>query len=100
MGYSIIKVFYGKKLEDENDLTLLKLCNICQLNPELIIEMVKEGILEPSGERKSAWRFSFSIVDRVRMVQRLRRDLNVNLAGAALAIHLLEKIEKLEGAGQ
>ena len=95
MKHNIIQVCHGKILDDENDLTLHKLCNICQLTPELIIEMVNEGILDPSGESIKAWRFSFSIVDRVRKIQRLQNDLNVNLAGAALALHLLDKIEQL-----
>ena len=96
MKHSIIQVCHGKILDDENDLTLFKLCNICELTPELIIEMVNEGVLDPSGESKKAWRFSFSMVDRVCKIQRLQKDLNVNLAGAALALHLLEKIEQLE----
>ena len=96
MKYNIIQVYHGKILDDENDLTLLKLCNICKLTPELIIEMVNEGILDPSGKSIKAWRFSFSIVDRIRKIQRLQNDLNLNLAGAALALHLLDKIEQLE----
>jgi len=96
MKYNIIQVCHGKILDDENDLSLIQLCNICNLTPELIIEMVNEGILEPTGESKKAWRFSFTVVERVRKVQRLKNDLNVNLAGAALALHLLEKIEQLE----
>ena len=96
MKYNIIQVCHGKILDDENDLSLIQLCNICNLTPELIIEMVNEGILDPTGESKKVWRFSFTVVERVRKVQRLQNDFNVNLAGAALALHLLEKIEKLE----
>jgi chaperone modulatory protein CbpM len=96
MKYNIIQVCQGKILEDENDLSLIQLCDICNLTPELIIEMVNEGILDPNGESKRAWRFSFTIVERIRKVQRLQNDFNINLAGAALALHLLEKIEQLE----
>jgi chaperone modulatory protein CbpM len=96
MKYNIIQVCHGKILDDENDLSLIQLCNICNLTPELIIEMVNEGILDPTGVSKKVWRFSFTVVERVRKVQRLQNDFNVNLAGAALALHLLEKIEQLE----
>lgn len=96
MKYNIIQVCHGKILDDENDLSLIQLCKICNLTPELIIEMVNEGILDPTGESKKVWRFSFTVVERVRKVQRLQIDFNVNLAGAALALHLLEKIEQLE----
>jgi chaperone modulatory protein CbpM len=96
MKYNIIQVCHGKILDDENDLSLIQLCDICNLTPELIIEMVNEGILDPTGENKKSWRFSYTIIERVHKVQRLQNDLNVNLAGAALALHLLEKIEQLE----
>jgi chaperone modulatory protein CbpM len=93
---NIIQVCHGKILDDENDLFLIQLCDICNLTPELIIEMVNEGVLDHIGENKNAWRFSFTLVERIRKVQRLQNDFNVNLAGAALALDLLEKIEHLE----
>jgi chaperone modulatory protein CbpM len=96
MKYNIIQVHYGEFLDDVSDLSLFQLCTICNLAPELIIEMVNEGILNPDGKSKLAWRFSFLSVDRVRRVQRLRTDLNLNVAGAALALDLLDKIEQLE----
>jgi chaperone modulatory protein CbpM len=96
LKYNIIQVHYGEFLDDVSDLSLFQLCTICNLTPELIIEMVNEGILNPDGESKLAWRFSFHTVDRVRRVQRLRNDLNLNVAGAALALDLLDKIEQLE----
>jgi chaperone modulatory protein CbpM len=96
MQYNIIKVYQGEITDEENDLTLLQLCNMTRLTPELIIEMVNEGILNPVGDGKKAWRFSFSTVENVCKVIRFQNDLNVNLAGAALALHLLDKIEQLE----
>lgn len=96
MKSNIIQVCHGKILDDENDLSLIQLCDICNLTPELIIEMVNEGVLDHTGENKNAWRFSFTLVERIRKVQRLQNDFNVNLAGAALALDLLEKIEHLE----
>ncbi len=96
MKYNIIQVYHGQILDDENNISLFQLCNICNLSAEVIIAMVNEGILDPDGESKLAWRFPFHTVDRVRRVQRLRNDLNINVAGAALALDLLDKIEQLE----
>ena len=96
MKYNIIKVYNGKITDEEDDLTLFQLCNLCRLSPEQIIEMVNEGILDPTGESIGNWRFSFSAVENVCKAIRFQNDLNVNLAGAALALHLLEKIEQLE----
>ena len=96
MQYNIIKVYQGEITDEENDLTLLQLCNMTRLPPELIIEMVNEGILNPAGDGKKVWRFSFSSVENACKVIRFQNDLNVNLAGAALALHLLVRIEQLE----
>jgi chaperone modulatory protein CbpM len=58
--------------------------------------MVHEGILDPSGRSVCTWHFPYSSVERVRRVMRFQHDLEVNLAGAALALDLLEKIACLE----
>ena len=96
MKYSIVKIYQGCITEEENDLSLMEICKLCSVRPEYIIELVDEGILNPSGKSASTWRFPFPTVENVRKVLRFQRDLNVNLAGAALALHLLEKIEQLE----
>lgn len=61
-----------------------------------IIEMINEGILEPAGQHKKDWRFSYDNVVRIRKVCRLLNDLGLNLAGAALALYLLDRIEQME----
>jgi len=96
MKYSIVKIHKGRILDEEEDLTLMELCRICHASPEDLIAMVNEGILEPRGTRVSAWRFPFIAEERVRKVQHLQRDLGVNLPGAALALHLLDRIAQLE----
>ena len=96
MKYNIIKVHHGVIVGEESNLTLLQLCNMCRLSPELVLEMVDEGILEPEGEKRTAWRFSNEAVENAQKVARFRRDLNINLAGAALALELLSRIERLE----
>jgi chaperone modulatory protein CbpM len=93
--YNIIKVHQGRSV-DEEELTLMQVSRLCRVSPECVIEMVHEGILDPSGIRVCTWRFPFSSVERVRRVMRFQHDLEVNLAGAALALDLLEKIARLE----
>ena len=96
MKYSIIHIHHGSIADEETKLSLLQFCNTCRLNPHLVIEMVNEGILEPDGERRLAWRFSHDDVENANKVLRLRRDLNITLAGAALTLELLGRIEQLE----
>jgi chaperone modulatory protein CbpM len=96
MEYNIVKVYHGQLVEDEKELTLAQLCKICQLPPMEIIEMINEGIVDPVGQHKKDWRFSYENVVRIRKVYRLLNDLGLNLAGAALALHLIDRIEQLE----
>lgn len=86
----------GKLLEEDSDVTLAQLCEACAVHAEAIEAMMAEGIVEPVGGDVSKWRFTRSSVVRVRTVLRMQRDLNVNLAGAALALDLLERIEELQ----
>jgi chaperone modulatory protein CbpM len=41
------------------------------------------------------WRFSGTALRRARTALRLQRDLEINLPGVALALELLEEIDKL-----
>ncbi|AOS96473.1 Chaperone modulatory protein CbpM [Microbulbifer aggregans] len=84
----------GPILDEESELTLAELCRACGMPAEQVIALVEEGIIEPRGSR-TRWRFSGICVRRVRKVYTLERDLGVNLAGAALALDLLEEIEQL-----
>ena len=67
----------------------------CQLPLERVFELVEEGVIEPLGGDPAHWRFRGVSVRRVRCAQRLERDLRVNVAGAALALDLLDELERL-----
>jgi chaperone modulatory protein CbpM len=82
-------------LEEDIELSLADLCRICQLSAERVFQLVDEGLLEPDGSSPKQWRFQGHSVHRVRCVIRLERDLGVNLAGAALALELLEELQHL-----
>ncbi|WKD50036.1 chaperone modulator CbpM [Microbulbifer spongiae] len=85
----------GVLLDEESELSLGELCRACGMSAERIMALVEEGVIEPSRAGAS-WRFSGVCVRRVRRVYTLEQDLGVNLAGAALAIELLEEIERLQ----
>lgn len=94
--YDIIQIHQGYIVDDQLEISLQQLSRRCCTDADRIIAMVNEGIIEPEGENKHAWRFSYTSVETVTKVRRLQRDLDVNLAGAALALHLLERIADLE----
>ena len=91
----------GQLIEEETLITLNELCGACTVRTEEIVTLVREGVLDPvdgplRAEKAQAWRFHITSVRRVRTVVRLQRDLGINLAGAALALELLDRIEELE----
>jgi chaperone modulatory protein CbpM len=85
----------GDLLGEDVELTLVELCRTCQLPAERVYELVDEGIIEPLGREPAGWRFRWTSVRRVRCALRLERDLGVNLAGAALALDLLDELNRL-----
>lgn len=84
----------GAVLDERVRLTLHEVCHICGAAEETIIEMVREGVAEASS-RGGEWTFTGIAVTRIQTALRLQRDLDVNLAGAALALELLDEIERL-----
>ena len=85
----------GFILEEQTELTLGDLCRACAVESSSIMELVEEGVLTPEGEAPGQWRFTGLHLHRARVAARLQRDLGVNLAGAALALELLEEMEVL-----
>ena len=88
-------VIDGIIVEEDMEFSLGELSRICAVNAEWIISLVEEGILEPVNITSKRWYFSGTCLRRVQIIQRLQRDLDVNLAGAALVLQLLEEIEIL-----
>ncbi|MAM56690.1 MAG: MerR family transcriptional regulator [Salinicola sp.] len=82
-------------LDETPVLTLGELCRTCTVHAEWVIELVDEGVIVPHGRRREQWRFYGASLHRVRVVQRLQRDLGVNLAGAALALELMDEVARL-----
>lgn len=82
-------------LEDQTGLGLMDISWACAVHAEVIVELVEEGILSPLGHAPHCWRFNGGHVRRAAIVLRLQRDLGLNLAGAALAVQLLDELEVL-----
>mgnify|MGYP001820902435 CR=1 FL=1 len=85
-------------IDEQTTFTLAELCRSCAVEAELIEALVEQGILEPTGRRGRHWCFHASSLRRTRIALHLQRDLGVNLAGAALALDLLERIEELDAS--
>jgi chaperone modulatory protein CbpM len=82
-------------VEDEVEMTLAELCRACDTDHDLVRQLVALGVLEPRGEVPEAWVFIGASLRRTRLAVRLVRDLELNLPGVALAVELLDEIERL-----
>lgn len=83
-------------LEEQTQLTLADLCRACAVHAERIIELVDFGVLEPQGREPARWIFVGTSLQRARTALRLQRDLDMDLAGVALALELLDEIAVLK----
>jgi len=88
-------ILTGIIVEESTEFTLGELSRACGKPAEWIRALVEEGVIEPVGADQTHWHFRGHCLRRVRIVQRLQSDLGLNLAGAALALELLEEVEAL-----
>lgn len=88
------RVLTGYVLDETVTLTLTELSGACCVREEQIVELVEEGIVEPDI-RQDEWSFPSTQLRRAGRAVRLQRDLEINAAGAALVLDLLEEIEEL-----
>lgn len=83
-------------LEEQTQMTLADLCRACSVHAERIIELVDFGVLEPQGREPARWIFVGTSLHRARTALRLQRDLDLDVAGVALALELLDEIALLK----
>jgi len=85
----------GPVIEEASGFTLIELCQACGVDADEVRIWVLEGVLEPVGQGPHDWCFAGSALRRARLATRLARDLEVNAAGVALALDLLDEIAEL-----
>jgi chaperone modulatory protein CbpM len=84
----------GAIFEESAVLTVKDLSRMCAVDERHIVEFVEEGVLSVVNV-SSEWHFTGDALRRARLAVRLERDLELNLAGVALAIELLEELAQL-----
>jgi chaperone modulatory protein CbpM len=89
------KILTGIVLDETIELSLTELCQACASSAERIVDLVNEGVLEPNGMEPAQWRFSGTSLVRAHVAIRLQQDLEINLAGIALVLDLMEEIESM-----
>jgi chaperone modulatory protein CbpM len=82
-------------VDDDGSLNLVEIVSSAQVERARIIEMVDAGLLDPVGTQVEQWQFANRDLRRLRAAQRLMNDLDVNLAGAALILDLIDERDAL-----
>ena len=77
-----------------SQLSLSEFCKACGVNADDVLKYIDHSVIEPPIE-DGEWRFNSVCIRRVRQAGRLQRDLNINPAGLALALDLLEELDQL-----
>ena len=76
-------------------LPMEELARAAGLHIGLVEQLVEYGVIEPAPGSASSILFPIAAIDRLRCVVRLRRDLGLNLAGAAVIVEMRERLRTL-----
>ncbi|WP_419419689.1 chaperone modulator CbpM [Legionella sp. D16C41] len=86
----------ASECEEQFYLSLQEITYSFGVSQTTILEIIDEGIIAANKNNQNEWQFDNEAFRRINMVLRLNRDLGVNLAGAGLALDLLNEIERLQ----
>lgn len=81
---------------EPEQLTLNGLAACTGVHPALVEYFVEYGLLEPRARTGTQWLFDAACIARLRMIERLRRDLGANLAGIAVILDLRDRLTALQ----
>lgn len=70
-------------------------CQVVDLPPAYVIEIVEHGIVEPQGRTPDDWLFDDRAPVLARRAAKLRDELHIEWEGVALALELLEEVQQL-----
>nr|WP_246888887.1 chaperone modulator CbpM [Pseudomonas chlororaphis] len=74
-------------------------CLLRQLLPQRL-DVVEHGILDPHGSAPRDWRFTDYELAVAKRAAKLRRDLELEWEGVALALELLDEVRELRMENQ
>ncbi len=74
--------------------TRRQVLEILELEESFLVALEEEAIVEPDAPAPEA-SYSDSMLERIRVASELVRELDVNLAGAAVILHMREELNDL-----
>ena len=85
----------GSVVEEEVHMSIVEISQATRAPEDLIMAWVTEGVLSPAGSSPEDWRFSGESLKRAKTAAHLSHDLELNTPGVALALDLLDEINRL-----
>jgi MerR family transcriptional regulator, heat shock protein HspR len=76
--------------------TLERLAASAGLHPTLVERFVEFGLLDPVEWAGTELFFDVAAVMRLRLIERLRRDIGLNLAGVSVVLDMLDRLCALQ----
>ena len=70
-------------------------CEVVDMPAAFVIEIVEHGILEPQGRQPDEWLFDSAALSIARRAVKLHHELQLEWDGVALALNLLEELERV-----
>ena len=81
---------------DPREMTLDALASCTHIHPQIVEQFIEVGLIEPVERVGPAPLFDVSVVPRLRIIERLRCDLGINLAGIAVILDIVDRLRELE----
>jgi chaperone modulatory protein CbpM len=87
------KDIHTEILDEAEYLTREEIARLCRVDVSWIDEMIAHGVIAPV--QQTTMHFSAVTITTIRKARRLEQDFALNMSGVALALDLLEEIERL-----
>lgn len=75
--------------------TVIEICRSVDISPEELTEVVGLGVITPA-ESEPQWVFDYYALRQLRRARRLQIELDLEWSGIAMALTLMEKVDRLE----
>src|SRR5512133_749945 len=82
-------------LDEQPTYTIHEICEE-GVRAEFVVELVDYGVIAPVAEGpREHWVFDSAARARLHRAQRLQRDMELNLAGIAMSLEVLDEVQQL-----
>lgn len=89
------KIILGVLEEDTIHFSFEEVCTYYHIPKELLMELIEYGLFDNKTTQIEQIIFDQKALKKIETAFRLHKDLEINLPGVALALDLLEEMEKM-----